>query len=98
MKLNELPKTVNIFGQKYKVKVEDLPPHLAGQCDRQSFEILLNSELIEPLVGEVLLHEIGHAVFSRVGLLQCVEHNIEEIIVDTFATAISENFKLVKKK
>lgn len=85
-----LPKNLKIFGLKFKVKVTALNGIL-GLCDRSSNTIYIEQDQPEKEMWHTLLHELGHAVFGRIGLIQGVNHEIEEIIVDSLATAILEN-------
>lgn len=89
-----LPKSVDVFGIKYKVKMEVIEG-LAGQCDRVNCILTINPELSEVEQFQTLLHEIGHAVFSRIGLIQAISPELEEVIVESLATAFSENFDLI---
>ena len=44
-------------------------------------------------VEATVLHEFGHAVLYRLGLLNTgLNHDLEEIIVDGIATCLTENF------
>lgn len=89
-----LPTTLNIFGQTYKVKPTNLIETMGalGLCDRKDKVIYIDNTVDEREQYCTLLHEMGHAVFSRVSLVQAVDAKLEEVIVDTLATAIIENF------
>ena len=85
-----LPKSLIIFGLKFKVKVTALNG-LLGLCDRSTNTIYIEAAQTSEEKWHTLLHEIGHAVFGRVGLVQSISPEIEEVIVENFATAIIEN-------
>lgn len=92
----DLPKYVIVFGQKFKIKAANLGD-VMGLCDRSTNTIYLSKALEPSDVMPTLLHEIGHAVFSRVSLVQAVGADIEEVIVDTLANTIIENFDVIPK-
>jgi Zn-dependent peptidase ImmA (M78 family) len=85
-----LPKSVKIFGLKFKVKVTKLNGYL-GLCDRLTNTIYIEANQSDKDKLHTLIHEIGHAVFGRVGLCQGISPEIEEVIVENMATAIIEN-------
>lgn len=85
-----LPKNVNIFGLKFKIKVVPLNGIL-GLCDRITNTIYIEASQSEKDKLHTLLHEVGHAVFGRVGLVQGISPELEEVIVESMATAIIEN-------
>ena len=89
-----LPTQVIIFGQKFKIKETSLGG-VYGICDRASKTIYLeiNQDPKEKL--HTLIHEIGHAVFGRISLVQGVSPELEEVIVDTIATALVENSRVL---
>jgi len=50
------------------------------------------------IMFHTLLHEMGHALFHRISINQAgIPHELQEIIVDTYATMLLENFKMEKK-
>ena len=85
-----LPKNVTIFGTKFKIKITKLNGYL-GLCDRVASIIYIEAAQSDKDKIHTLVHEIGHAVFSRVGLCQGVSDEIEEVIVENMATALLEN-------
>lgn len=92
----ELPKKLNVFGQRFKVKVQPLTGIL-GLCDRSTATIYVESDQTIDAQLHTLIHELGHAVFGRISLVQGVPHEIEEVIVDSLATAILENLDVIPK-
>lgn len=72
--------------------------NVGGYFDFKKIYIALDANLSAEDSTRILLHEIGHAIFNRAGLLQTkMPIQLEEIIVDQFATVLSENFKLTRK-
>jgi hypothetical protein len=95
----KLPKHINIFGQKVKLKIDDkLPINVAAQYDPSKFIISLNPihETDEELLHS-LLHEAGHSLFYRVSIQQAVSFEVHEFIVNNFATMLLENFEIRPK-
>ena len=94
----KLPKQFVVFGQTYKVEYKDLGDSVGGYCHSNGL-IQINERLDESQVMPVLIHEFFHAVFNRVSLDQTISYAVEQIIVDTFAKALVENFEVkVRKK
>ena len=77
----EYPKSVNCKGEKYKVKVTQLPMMYMGLCYKDRKEININSSL--KTVEEHLItynHELTHAFMSELHLDMVVSHEIEELL------------------
>lgn len=95
----KLPKLLNIFGSKVKLKVSDkFPPNVAAQYEPSKETITLN--IIHDTDKELLhslLHEAGHAMFYRVSIQQAVSWEVHEFIVNNFATMLLENFDVKPK-
>lgn len=90
-----------IFGQNIKVSYKKnlINNGVAGSYNTSTKEIEIDKSLKGKEFNQVLLHELIHAVFDRLGLINTnVSHELEEIICDNVATAISENAKLVWNK
>lgn len=103
-----MPKYVFIFGRKIPIKylspAEMLKlypnPHNsapAGLWDSPSRTIYLNSDYPRKDQTYTLFHEMGHAVKSFVGLDQLLQPELQEIIVQTFATLIEDVLKQAHK-
>lgn len=92
---------VHIFGLKTKVIVtKDLVLNhgAMGLFSRQKNQILIAQDQTKDEAIQTLLHECGHALFSRVGTNQAISHELEEIIVEQYSIMIHENFNLSLKK
>lgn len=92
----KLPKSVTVFGHRYKVKAEkDLCRQGAyGMCDRLKKIIHIDADLKGDPLYHTLIHELGHALFDRIGICQGISSDLEEVIVENVATMILENFKI----
>lgn len=88
---------VIIFGRKIPVIYKkDLlkNQHLYGYYDYDKLEICIDSNLTPKVKFETLLHECGHALFHRAGLIQSkMSKDLEEVIVEQFSIMFAENFK-----
>jgi len=89
-------KSVNVLGQKYKVTTrpaKEMPAEmveaLEGNCDRYASRIWINQRSTVEQYYRNLFHEIGHAAMYRNGVAfsGMVPHELEEILVETFASA-----------
>ena len=91
-----LPKSLKIFGQKFKVKVTNLNGFL-GLCDRSTSTIYIEVDQTTEEKWHTLLHEIGHAIIGRVGITQAISPEIEEVIVEALASGLMENLDVAVK-
>ena len=96
----KLPKFLNIFGQKIKLKLDKkLPPHIAGQYDYTKSTISINAlQESDKEFMHTLIHECGHALFYRVSINQAISFEVHEYIVNNMATMLLENFDVKLKK
>lgn len=94
-------KPLNIFGRLIPVKkIKNLVRNedVGGYYDFVKKYIALDQALSPDDSTRILVHEIGHAIFNRGGIMQAkLPLELEEIIVDQFATVLTENFKLTRK-
>jgi hypothetical protein len=89
----KIPTTVKVLGETWRVKrvpglIEKGYYGLASFKNRQ---IQLDKSLKGEELLQTFLHELGHAIFSEVGIhLTSVNHDIEEIIVDNFGKVLAK--------
>jgi len=82
---------LNILGREISIVMQRMDDR-HGEYDDEAAVIT-----IDPRADywQTLLHEVAHAVFYRINFH--VDVDLAEIVVDTLATAISENFRLIPK-
>lgn len=98
MKKNEVFKSVNILGQKYKIKYKDIGQDYYGMIVYKDKQILISINNIDnyKTYKETLIHEMVHGLLFRLHFL--ISDTLTEIICDCVAKMISENFDLIKIK
>lgn len=90
---------VSIFGLKYKIKIVDkVRGGGVAAVTYQDKIIEIRDDQSGIKFDECLLHEIIHATFDRIGI-GCTKlaPDLEEVICDSIAKIIAENYKLVKR-
>lgn len=98
--------TLNIFGKKVRVLKKsqlsadaDTELEIAGYYDPVSSVIAIHEKLVGDAFFHTLVHEIAHAVMHRTGVMQSrISPDIQEVLCENIATAITENFTLKQKK
>ncbi len=90
----KIPKKINIFGKKIKVKVADLGPDYDGMFYPSMDLIVINKSTPKERVPHVVVHEMLHAVITRCSLDQVISYPSEEVLVDMITKALLENFKI----
>lgn len=90
----KLPKKVNVFGAKIKIKEQDRID-MAGlfEASKKLITVKRDEDMEDRLKS--LYHELGHAVSWRTGIWQTVNHNhdLEELYVENFAIFMHEFIK-----
>lgn len=92
-------KPLNILGRIVKIKkFKNTGENIAGFYDFDTKEIGIDASLKKDDAVSTLIHEVGHALFHRGGLIQCnISREVQEIIVEQYATVLLDNFKLTRK-
>ena len=91
---------VNVLGLVIPIERDDIRLQALGAMGAYDYgekTIYLQSEYdsADELVS-TLVHEMGHAVLDRVG--GTLGGTLEEILVETIALVITENFQLILRK
>lgn len=77
------PKSVKIFGQRYKVKYDlqddDIEGVNMGLTDQWSNTIRLQSSLQEDKLARVFMHEVTHAILNETTLALRKRFDVEEV-------------------
>ncbi len=86
-------KCIDIFGKTYKIEYKDLTglPY-QGQFKHHESIITVHNKLKGYELQQTLMHELLHAVLDRLSLSDVIESRVEEILVDSIATFLCENF------
>jgi len=87
-------KEVVCFGQKIKIKYEDLQDTLScGLYHYDIKEISIHKDLNDKDRAHTIVHEMVHAFFDRTGLNQTtIPFDLQEILCENLATFFLENF------
>jgi len=94
-------KLLMIFGECVEIREVDNLLHdeqTAGDYCSRTKTIRIDSSLRGDEFLTTLIHELVHALSDRISIRQALDHQTEEIIADTFAKAIVENFRLKLKE
>lgn len=86
-----------VFGLDVPVKLEDIShTNYDGYFDPVKKEIIIHSDSQD--VFNTMIHELLHSGWFRLGLNQTsIPYDIQELIVENFATLIDENFETIIK-
>lgn len=89
------PKSVMIYGKRVKIKyikglIDD--DEINGDYCQNKKEIRIDASLRGPDLTSTLIHEIIHAIFDRIGVNQGVDSGVEEVICDSIAGFLTENW------
>ncbi len=99
----KIPKSIPVFGKVYKVKIvkglkDEEGEIVSGLHSYDKGTISLCSTLKGEDLVQTFLHELGHAVHDRTGVIQGnLSDDMKEILVETMATFLSETFHLRMK-
>lgn len=99
----KIPKKINIFGKPHKITViPNLTAYgtpVQGLLVLNDYHIYLEKNQKPEEMMHTLLHECGHAIIQRISLNQTgLPPEVEEVIVDSFATFMVETFNIRLKK
>lgn len=91
------PKKLDIMGLTFKIVHKPLDPDdkkYHGLCCMEKKVIYINPEQSKEDMWRTLFHEMGHATLLRNGFRfsSILDNDTEEILVETYANVIFENF------
>ena len=95
-----IPRTVNVFGEKWKVIVrKDIGENCLGLCSFAEKKIYIRHQEEKDMI-QTFYHELFHAMCGRTSMHQAPDWHLslEEIIADKFATVLIENDILPKRR
>lgn len=94
----KLPKKIKVFGKEYKLLKEKTG--YAGLCDKEEKTIsICPSHKNSYEILHTLIHEIAHATWHENSIGQTeLNSQVEEIMANSIATIILDNFNLSLKK
>lgn len=92
----KLPTDVEIMGRKIPVRyiskpeMEKIYPNAIGVWESTLRTIFILKDTTDEEKLYTLYHEMGHALKSFVGLDQVIAHELQEVIVQSYATLIED--------
>lgn len=101
--MKKLPKHVAVMGRlipiKYikKAQLNAMIQNAEGIWDTYERTIFINTEAPRDIQLYYIYHEMGHALKTMVGLDQIIQPEIQEIIVQSYATLIEDVLKQAKR-
>ena len=86
----------NVLGDKWKIKrIKGMRENgILGKCIFKEKTIALDASLTGYDLDHTFIHELGHAIIYRSSIYQSLPYEIEEILVDIYATVLLDNFSL----
>ena len=89
--------SIVIKGSKYKIYfdnkyTEKYGNSSDGHINYDTKKIYIDVKLDSKRRKEVLLHELGHAIFAECSLYQVINSQVQEIVVDQFAIVFVDLF------
>jgi len=92
VKKKKLPKSVNILGHVYQVKIvpqDKLPNGVNGLCEWPTRVISISKDLQGEMAIAVFWHEVWHGVQFENGDMQILHAQVQEKHCDMFSSIIS---------
>lgn len=94
----KFPKSIPVMGKIYKI-IEVTEFHAAAEIDEVAATITIHNDGTQDANNllHTFCHELGHALFRRTGVTQGLSTEMEESIVDQYATLFTELFTMTLK-
>lgn len=81
----KIPKSINVFGTKYKVKMVDTVL-FSGLCDPELSTIFININQSEQQIHATFWHEAHHAMQFVLGMNNAISREMMEMLAENSAT------------
>lgn len=91
-----IPRSIVVYGVKYKIKITDSQDYL-GLCDGRQKTIYISKHQTAKEAFHTLMHEVIHAWQFRVGIHQAISRETLEIMSEGLATFLIESFDMKPK-
>lgn len=69
-----------IYGEKYTASYDELPPELAGLCDKNEKQIVISKNIDDKHHMKTIVHEVTHGILHESALDTVVSNEVEELI------------------
>lgn len=92
-------KTINIHGKEYTIKICKVDAKDDADIDYDTQIIRIDESITtKEAFYQALLHECGHGLANRIGLIQIgFTHEMDEMYTENNATFLTENFNITLK-
>ena len=88
-----LPSYLKVLGRKVRIVFDGLTSDSIGHYNYAETKIAIREEFKDQELHDcTILHEIIHATLDRIGTQ--LDTQLEEVLAESLATVISENFRL----
>lgn len=94
-----LPKSVNVLGKKIKIS-HKIPVKYKSEINKDNYlglffselgQIWINDKCDDKTMNAILIHEICHAVLSRVGADLVISSEMNEVVCESMANFFSDH-------
>ena len=94
--MRKMPKSLLVFGETIPIELKKgmRDEGTLGEYNKETKIITMDADLPNDELMLTLLHEMGHAIEDRVSISQAIDKDVFEIITDTFAKCLVENFSI----
>ena len=83
----KIPKSINVFGTKYKIKMVDTTL-FSGLCDPEVLTIFININQSNEQIHATFWHEAVHAMQFALGMNNAISREMMEMIAENTSTLI----------
>lgn len=85
----KIPKSINVFGTKYKVKFVETQL-FSGLCDPDLKTIFINIDQSDEQIRATFWHEVFHAMQFVLGMNNAISREMMEMLAENSATIVCQ--------